>query len=55
MEKLWFVVNKIEMKLITPIAIEIDVGVRTLHALGARSIINWGKIYNLCLTTIVFG
>jgi hypothetical protein len=35
-------VNRIEMKLITLIAIEVDVSVRTLLALGARSIINWG-------------
>ncbi len=42
-EKLWLVVNIIEVKLITPIAIEIDVGAKTLFALGAKSITNWGK------------
>ncbi len=43
MEKLWLLVNRIEAKLITPIAIEIDVGEKSLLALGAKSITNGGK------------
>jgi hypothetical protein len=44
MKKLWLVVNRIEVKLITPIAIKIDVGEKTLLALGAKSTTNGGKI-----------
>ncbi len=55
MEKLWLVVNGTKMKLITPIATEIDVNAKTLPKLGARSNTNWGERYNICLTIIMFG
>jgi hypothetical protein len=54
MEKLWLVVNGTKMKFTTPIVIEIDVGVRTLLTLGARSNTNWGERYNICLTIVMF-